>query len=131
MAALINRERRERNKKAKQQRKARIVEAARHAFEHLPFTRVTLDEIGRRAKIRDGLATLYFVSKEGLFLHVLNQELDAWVASVEETLDQEDCATGLAKLVANSLTDRPTLTRMLSLLHVVLEQDLELSLIHI
>jgi len=127
---LINQERRQRNRMAKRERKTRILEAARGVFMALPFSTVTLEDISRRAKVRDGLPTLYFGSKEELFLQLLGREVRDWCEALTVELGAISSAgdgCGLAPVVAASLADRPALTRMLSLLHGVLEQDADVE----
>jgi len=127
---LINQERRQRNRLAKKERKVRILEAAQSVFMALPFATVSLEDISRRAKVRDGLPTLYFGSKEELFLQLLGREVRDWSESLAAelaTISSSDGACRLASVVAASLADRPALTRMLSLLHVVLEQDTDVE----
>ena len=129
MGKLIDQEKRARAKGAKKERIARILEAASFCFVHLPFAEVTLDGIGQRAKVRQGLPTLYFCSREELFLNLLNRELDAWCEDIKERLAGAGplSPSQLAGLVVDSLAERRTLTRLLSLLPGVLEQGGDVS----
>jgi AcrR family transcriptional regulator len=125
MAALIDRAKRERNIKAKAERKARILEAARSSFLGLPLDRVSLEMIARRAKVREGLPVLYFGSREELFQEVLTAELKTWYGALEEELEgsrEPLDSNQVARLLAASLDQRPVLTRLLSLSPVMLEQ---------
>lgn len=128
MGRLIDPEKRDRAKAQRVERKARILKVARSIFSKLPFVEVTLDSIGQRANVDRGVASMYFRSKEELFLRVLREELADWYAALEEELESADgpfSQPDLAELLATSLNGRPELIRFLSLEAVVLEQNLD------
>ena len=128
MGRLIDPEKRDRAKRQRVERKARILEVARSTFSKLPFVEVTLDNIGQRADVDRGVASMYFRSREELFLRVLREELADWYSALEAELDRADdplSQVDLAQLLATSLAGRPELTRLLSLEAVVLEQNLD------
>jgi len=128
MGRLIDREKRKSARSRRIERKARILEVARSIFSRLPFVEVTLDSIGQRANVDRGVASMYFRSKEELFLRVLREELADWYSALEVELDRCDdplSQQDLAELLATSLAGRPELTRFLSLEAVVLEQNLD------
>ena len=128
MGRLIDPGKRERAKQQRVERKARILEVARSIFSRLPYVEVTLDSIGQRANVDRGVASMYFRSKEELFLRVLREELADWYSALESELDHTDdplSQADLAELLATSLEARPELTRFLSLEAVVLEQNLD------
>jgi AcrR family transcriptional regulator len=128
MGRLIDPEKRDRAKRQRVERKARILEVARSSFLRLPFVDVTLDSIGQRANVDRGVASMYFRSKEELFLRVLREELADWYSALEAELDRADdplSQVDLAQLLATSLAGRPELTRLLSLEAVVFEQNLD------
>jgi AcrR family transcriptional regulator len=129
MGKLINRERRARAKEAKQRRMQAIREEAVRAFVKLPYVEITLDSIGSNAGVKKGVASMYFGSKEELFLELLRAQLDAWYGELEQRLAAPRArlaASGMARLVATSLAARPVLARLLSLEAVVLEQNVEI-----
>jgi len=128
MGRLIDPKKRDRAKQQRVERKARILEVARSIFSRLPFVEVTLDSIGQRANVDRGVASMYFRSKEELFLRVLREELADWYSALEVELDRIDdplSQLDLAELLATSLARRPELTRFLSLEAVVFEQNLD------
>ena len=128
MGKLINREKRERAKKERTIRKKRIFEEARSTFARMPYVEVALDTIGQQAGVDRGVASMYFHTREELFLLLLREELVEWYLYLEEKLGTgEDPleVTELAKMLAGSLADRPILTRFLSVTPVVLEQNIE------
>lgn len=127
MGRLIDPERRERARLKRSARRTRIVEEARSTFARMPFVEVTLDHIGQRAGVERGVTSMYFGSREGLFLLLLREELEAWYDEVERGLQgaEGSCAAAAAYLLVESLVARPLLARLLSLAPVVLEQNME------
>jgi AcrR family transcriptional regulator len=125
---LINRDKLVRAKEQRAARKQLILEVAGSTFTRMAYSEVTLDTIGQRADVERGVASMYFGSKEELFLIVFRgilaewfEYLERWLAGEDEGVDQERLAHSLARSVA----ERPALTRFLSILPVVLEQDLD------
>ena len=128
MGRLIDPERRKRAKSQRIEKKARILSEARTTFSKLPFVEVTLDSIGQRADVDRGVASMFFRSKEELYLRVLREELDDWYSALETELDRAEggfSQSELAELLARSLSGRPELRRFLSFEAVVLEQNLD------
>jgi AcrR family transcriptional regulator len=129
MGRLIDRERRGRAKDAKRQRMKDIREEAVRSFVKLPYVEITLDALGRRAGVKKGVASMYFGTKEELFLELLRDELDAWYGELERKLGAQRARLSdarLARVVSTTLADRPALCRFLSLAPVVLEQNMEI-----
>jgi AcrR family transcriptional regulator len=89
---------------------------------------VTLDSIGQAADVDRGVTSMYFRSKEELFLRLHREELAEWYGAIEAELESTDgplSDSELAELLATGLAGRPQLTRFLSLEAVVLEQNLD------
>lgn len=133
MGRLINREKVARAKQERIARKHRILEETVSVFTRMAYSEVTLDTIGQRADVERGVASMYFGSKEELFLIVFKDILAEWfdflerrLSDVGDTLDRQR----LALLLARSVAERPQLTRFLSLLPVVLDQDLEAMVVY-
>jgi AcrR family transcriptional regulator len=124
MGKLIDPERTKQAREARDRRAGVILEAALSSFERLPYSEVTLDSIGQRAGIKQGQASFAFRSREELFLQVLRRQLEPWYDALDQSLaDGNDPLPGeaVADLIASSLADRPTLTRLLGSLHTALE----------
>jgi AcrR family transcriptional regulator len=110
----------------KQSRRRDLLHAAADAFARRPYAEVTVAEIARGAGLAKGTVYLYFQTKEELFLQLVLEQLGEWFAEIERELTESDAllpAEALARLLARTLVRREQLTRLLALLHVVLEQN--------
>ena len=128
MGKLIDSKKRERAKQRRAVRKKRILEEARSIFVRMPYVEVSLDTIGHAADVDRGVASMFFRTKEELFLLMLHDELAGWYQEIEKSLGNMNSALdrgALAELLARSVAERPTMSRYLSLLPVVLEQNIE------
>lgn len=128
MGRLINREKLAGAKQRREVRKRRILEEADSIFTRMAYSEVTLDTIGQRADVDRGVASMYFGSKEELFLILFRDRLAEWYDFLEIEINEATGArdrTQLASILAGSVALRPALTRYLSLLPVVLDQDIE------
>lgn len=128
MGRLINRDKLARAKQQRELRKRRILEEADSVFTRMAYSEVTLDTIGQRADVDRGVASMYFGSKEELFLILFRDHLSEWFDSLEEEIQRNERAwdrAQLASVIARSVARRPALTRYLSLLPAVLDQDIE------
>ena len=111
----------------KHQRRQDILRAASQAFADQPFAAVTMADVAQRAGLAKGTVYLYYTTKEALFLHLVTEALDAWFVEVAEALTRERAQLGpeaLAELLVRTLAAREELTRLLSILHPVLEQNI-------
>ena len=130
---LINRDKLARAKEQRAVRKRRILEEAGSTFMRMAYSEVTLDTIGQRADVERGVASMFFGSKEELFLIVFKELLEEWFGYLQRRLSADDEISEperLALLLARSVAKRPALTKFLSLLPVVLEQDLEAMVVY-
>jgi len=129
MGRLISSERRDRAKQAKKQRIKAIREEALRSFVKLPYAEITLDSMGRQAGVKKGIASMYFGSKEELFLMLLREQLESWYDELEKKLAarKSRCSDSqLARLLAGTLGGRLELTRLLGLSPGVLEGNMEI-----
>jgi AcrR family transcriptional regulator len=128
MGKLINRKKRDAAKKQREIRKSRIFEEARSTFARMPFLEVTLATIGQQAGVDRGVASMYFHTKEELFLLLLKDELADWYRHLEDQFGTGEGSLDvpeLAGVLAASLAERPVLTRFLSVSPAVLDQNIE------
>jgi len=119
MGKLIDQDRRRHAAADRRRRQTAILAAARTALLSQPPGELNLEALDRAAGLRQGAASMYFGSLEGLVLHLLKEETDAWLGSLEDTLREERAPIPpehLAALLANALGHRPLLCRLLAAL---------------
>jgi AcrR family transcriptional regulator len=129
MGKLIDRQRRAAARQAKDERMERMRREAIRLFATLPFVEVTLDAIGQSAGAKRGVASMYFGSKEQLFLLLLREELERYYGEVTDGLAARRSRlsdAAIARLLAGRLAGRILLCRLLALAPIVLEQNVEI-----
>lgn len=122
--ALKQRARKEEDKLA---RREAILATAASLLGRREFATITMAEVARRCGLAKGTLYLYFKSKEELFLAALEVQLAGWFDDVAEELARRaplDART-FGAMVAHSLAERPTLTDLLTILHTVLERNID------
>ena len=128
MGKLIDREKLKRAKRERGDKKKRILVEARDTLLRMPYVEVTIDTIGQAAGVERGIASMFFRTREELFLLIARAELEEWFDVLEhrfEAIEGTAEAEAVVELVASSLASRTDLTRLLSLLPVGLEQNVE------
>lgn len=122
--ALKQRARRDEDKQA---RRDAILEVASHLLGRRQFSGITMAEVARRCGLAKGTLYLYFRSKEELFLATLERQLADWFDHVAQLLSTQEHVTPdrFGQLIAGSLEQRETLTDLLTILHTVLEQNID------
>jgi AcrR family transcriptional regulator len=122
-------QKRARSDEAKELRRHAILEAARRLFEGQSYEALTVELVARQSKLAKGTVYLYFQSKEAIFLELLLSELQAWLASLAAPLErlEKGKVNDVAELLSTSVGERPSLRRLLSLLHSTLERNVDLD----
>jgi AcrR family transcriptional regulator len=112
----------------RQERRQVLLDAAWQLFQNTPYEQVSITDVARAAKLAKGTIYLYFNTKETLFLAVQEQQLKEWFDALEEeflTLTGRADATEVAYVICGTLSVRPALARLLAILHVILEQNID------
>ncbi|MBL9105673.1 MAG: TetR family transcriptional regulator [Myxococcales bacterium] len=112
----------------KRLRRRDILRAAAQAFAEAPLSSLTMTDVARRAGLAKGTIYAYFASKEALFLQLVTESLAEWFAAVEAELQRAReplTAESLAGLLARTLAADSQLTRLLTVLHPVLEENID------
>jgi AcrR family transcriptional regulator len=120
---------RARNDEAKELRRTAIVDAARALLYRRPFSDVTVAAVAREAGLGKGTVYLYFRTKEELVLSIVSDELDGAFGALQGLLAANGAcsADALAHLLVTALADRPLLVHLATVLHSVLEQNIDLA----
>lgn len=112
-------------------RRRAILAVAARLLDRQQYHRITMAEVARRCNLAKGTLYLYFRSKEELFLAALEQELAAWFDAVAIELAKlgpgPDAPERFAAAVTRTLVERETFAELLSLVHNVLEQNIDVQ----
>ena len=118
--------RRARSPEDKEQRRQDILDRAWELFQARPWAELTMTDVAEASGLSKAALYRYFETKEALFLEVEAARLGSWLRELGSELEQLPRPAGpeaVARLIADSLAARPGLPRLLSLLHVSLEQN--------
>ncbi len=114
-----------RRREASEERRTRILEAARDCFGELGFAGATVGEIARRAGVSNGLLYQFFRNKEHLFEVVLEEIIRDWVREMVPRDDDVAALDALEGMLRRSVAFCRTHPLLPALL--VDDQDLQLS----
>jgi AcrR family transcriptional regulator len=113
----------------KLERRQTLLDVAWELFQTTPYQSITMNEIAERAGLAKGTVYLYFKTKEELFLSLQEQQFEAWFAEVDARLGaapvQADPILQIVEIFCETLQQRPGLTRLLAIVHSVLEQNID------
>jgi len=110
----------------KNARKETVLEAARSLFVDAGFFDVSMSMIAKKAKVAKGTVYLYFKTKEEIFLELSKRDFENWFDCVYSSLSkaQEPITNKeFARIFTQTLNNRETVIRLMSLLHLVLEKN--------
>lgn len=113
---------------AKAERARALVDAAGALFDASTYAAVTMERVARAAGLAKGTVYLSFETKEALFLALETERFSEWFDAVDAALAREASPATprrVARLLARSLEGRDAFVRLLVLLHVVLEQNVD------
>lgn len=115
----------------KLERRQAILETTWALFQVQPYDNIAVSDVARRVGLAKGTLYLYFSSKESLFVAALTQQFEAWFEALDGRL--VDVPVGdrraVAEAITASFTERPGMVRLLSILHTVLEYNLEVEVV--
>jgi len=116
----------------KEERRQAIVDMAWQLFQDRAYESLTMADVADALQLAKGTVYLYFKTKEELFLAIEVQQLEMFFAEVDAGLsDLRDSSAGdiarVVELVCGALERRPGLTRLLAILHTILERNIDLE----
>lgn len=107
-------------------RRQAVLTAARELFVETGFFGVSMSMIAKQAAMAKGTVYLYYKTKEALFLELSRQDLEIWFEDLTcklKLLPENSDTTEFVDTICSTLEGRDTAIRLLSLLHLVLEQN--------
>lgn len=106
-----------------------LLDVSWQLFQSTSYQALTINEVAERAGLAKGTVYLYFKTKEELFLSLQEQQLAAWFAEVNVQLQAMPAAPDpilqVSEILCETLKQRPGLTRLLAIMHSVLEQNID------
>ncbi|HYF61673.1 MAG TPA: TetR family transcriptional regulator [Herpetosiphonaceae bacterium] len=114
----------------KQERRQAILDIAWDLFQRTAYNDIAITSVAEQAGLAKGTIYLYFKTKEELFLAVQRQQFEAWFADLDRRLEAAqggDDIPALAGLMCAALEARPGMTRLMAILHTVLERNIDFA----
>lgn len=116
----------------KLERRQVILDQALELFRTTAYQEISIAAVAKKAGIAKGTVYLYFQTKEELFLALQAQQFEQWFDDIDQHLlnwqaaGQSCSIPDLVRVVARTLDRRPALTRLIAILHTILEQNIDL-----
>ncbi|WP_436845158.1 TetR family transcriptional regulator [Streptomyces cinerochromogenes] len=120
---------RARNDEQRSQRRRHILDVTAAMLAEMPVAKLSLNELSRRVGLAKANVLRYFESREAILLQLLDAELTDWLTGLEEPLSvpaegaSRERGDRLARVLADSLAERPVLCDLISAQAAVLERN--------
>jgi len=108
-------------------RRAQILHEAKRQIEERDYSAVSIAHIAQQLGIAKGTVFVYFPTKESLFLTVAEMQFQAWFSLVSKKLVSISKKADLVEALLSSIESLPLMPKMVSLLHPVLEHNVQPS----
>lgn len=115
----------------KSERRDIILSKAAKLIARKDFHEITVAEIAKEAGIAKGTVFLYFKTKEEIFLQLQAVYYELWFSDIDRRLNELIAAKrpcGIAEfagLTISTLRKQPLLFRLIPILHVIIEQNID------
>lgn len=111
----------------KQQRREAILATAWDMFQTMPYSAIVMNDVAKQMNLAKGTLYLYFKTKEELFLALLSQQFSAWFDDLDQRLAAIPNSTrqAVVSAIGDSFAARHGMTRLMAILHTVLEHNIE------
>ena len=106
-------------------RKEEIISACKTLYRDMSFKEITIKQIAEYTSFSRASIYNYFETKEEIFLAILQEEYELWVADLQDITDSNDSMTkeDIAKALASSLEKRKLLLKLMSMNHYDMEDN--------
>jgi AcrR family transcriptional regulator len=114
----------------KQERRQAILDIAWQLFQTTAYSEIAMNAVAEQAGLAKGTLYLYFKTKEELFLSVQEQQFVLWFDDLDARFlaaQGRNSIPLVAEQIGASLETRPGMTRLLAILHGVLEQNIDFT----
>jgi AcrR family transcriptional regulator len=115
----------------KAERRDIILSKAAKLIAKKDFHAITVAEIAKEAGIAKGTVFLYFKTKEEIFLQLQSVYYELWFSDIDSrlmellALKRELRISEFAELTISTLKKQPLLFRLIPILHVIIEQNID------
>ena len=108
-----------------ERRKEEIIGACKELYKTMSFKEITIKEIANFTSFTRPSIYNYFETKEEIFLAILKEEYDKWVAELNGVISENQVLTKeeVAKKLALSLENRHLLLKLMSMNHYDMEAN--------
>ena len=98
-------------------RRTEIIEACAKLYQTMSFKEITIKEIGSATSFTRTSIYNYFQTKEEIFLALLEQEYELWIAELQSIMDENESLDreSFADKIAGSLNHRRQLLKIMSM----------------
>ena len=98
-------------------RRSEIIEACAKLYQTMSFKEITIKEIGGETSFTRTSIYNYFQTKEEIFLALLKQEYELWIAELQSIMDENESLDreSFADKIARSLEHRCQLLKIMSM----------------
>lgn len=123
----MNKLRRARSNEQRMERREELLQAAWHLFQKRDFSKINIAEIAQQAGVAKGTVYLYFPTKDELFIELLEQELAAWLDTLNDQLPDlsSNCdIQAVSHAITASLHERGDMVRLFTIAHTTLEKNI-------
>ncbi|MER7689788.1 TetR family transcriptional regulator [Streptomyces sp. NPDC097610] len=119
---------RARTDEQRSQRRRHILDTTAAMLTEMPVAKLSLNELSRRVGLAKANVLRYFESREAILLQLLDVELQDWLAELEQWPEPvqgtpRERGDRLARILAESLAERPVLCDLISAQAAVLERN--------
>jgi len=118
---------RARQEHQKQLRRSQILKEAQRQIALRDYKAVNIAEIAASLGVSKGTIFVYFSTKETLFLTIAQSQMDEWFCMVGHKTDGIFSKTEMVEHLLTCIYKMPLLPKLISLLHGVLEHNVELT----
>lgn len=116
------------------ERRRGILDATAALLASTPVAKLSIGDIGRSVGLATSNVLRYFESREAILLDLLDEQQSGWAAALDERIAPSEAplperAGAAARLLAESLEERPVLCELLAARPAVLERDISVHVL--
>ncbi len=111
-------------------RRQQILDQAEALIIENEYSAVNMAQIAAASGVAKGTLFLYFPTKETLFLTITENQLSQWFQKITDCTQQANQKSQVIECLLSSVEQQPLLPKLLSLLHGILEHNVDEKRIH-